>query len=318
MEGATQTAPRPVRLAGGPISWGVCEVPGWGVQLPPERVLAGMRAAGLTAVEAGPDGYLGATAATVSRLLGEHGLRLVGGFVPAVLHLPDEREASFSNVERVATLYAEAGAEILVSAVATDLAWSPRTPLAAAAWSAVFDGLDRLDELAARHGLRHALHPHVGTLVETADDVERVLEGSDVGLCLDTGHLVLGGVDPVAFARDAAERIVHVHLKDVRTDLADALRRGELTLLEATRRGVFLPLGDGGAPIAETIDALAAAGYDGWYVLEQDTTLAANAPAESETRPIDDTRHSLAYLRRLGLVDRAAPAGQAREVSGTR
>jgi inosose dehydratase len=318
MEGATQTAPRPVRLAGGPISWGVCEVPGWGVQLPPERVLAEMRAAGLTAVEAGPDGYLGSTAATVSRLLAEHGLRLVGGFVPAVLHLPGEREGSFSNIERVATLYAQAGAEILVSAVATDTAWSPRKPLASGAWDAILDGLDRLDELAARHGLRHALHPHVGTLVETADDVERVVEGSDVGLCLDTGHLVLGGVDTIALARDAAERIVHVHLKDVRTDLADALRRGELTLLEATRRGAFLPLGDGGAPIAETIDALGAAGYGGWYVLEQDTTLAESAQAESDTKPIDDTRRSLAYLRRLGLVEQAAPTGRAREVSRPR
>jgi inosose dehydratase len=317
MEGSTQNAPTQVRIAGGPISWGVCEVPGWGVQLPPDRVLEEMRSAGLTAIEAGPDGYLGSDPEAITRLLGRYDLKLVGGFVPVVLHDRSEWEASFADVERIATLHAAAGAEVLLSAVVTDRAWSPRIPLDDGAWRAIVGGLARLDELAARHGLRHALHPHIGTLVETAGDVERVLEAGDVRLCLDTGHLVLGGIDPEALARDAGDRITHVHLKDVHAGLAEELRRGRLTLLEATRRGVFRVVGEGDAPIAATVDELRQAGYDGWYVLEQDAMLESGV-APSDGTPLDHTRRSIQFLRRLGLVDDSAPTGREREVSGTR
>src|SRR5262245_35869110 len=90
------------RVAAGPISWGVCEVPGWGLQLEPERVLAEIRELGLKATEAGPDGWLGTDPTPVRSLLDTNGLRLVGGFLGVVLHDPARLEASLTRVRRTA------------------------------------------------------------------------------------------------------------------------------------------------------------------------------------------------------------------------
>jgi inosose dehydratase len=283
------------RLAGGPISWGVCEVPGWGAELSPDRVLAEMRELGIRATEAGPDGYLGSDAADVRSLLERHGLELLGGFLPVVLHDREEHDESLASAERVATLFAETGATFLVSAIVGDLSWPARFELSDAQWRSVFEGLARIDDVAAAHGLRHVTHPHWRTLVERPADVWRVLEDSDVLLCLDTGHLVLGGTNPVELARDGGDRIAHVHLKDVREEVAVRLRGGEFDLVTAVQAGLFQPLGEGSAPVAETVSALEEEGYAGWYVLEQDCALpTADIPAGQG--PIEDVRRSIAFL----------------------
>ena len=281
------------RLAAGPISWGVCEVPGWGLQLPPERVLAEMHALGVVATEAGPDGYLG-DAVRARRLLQANELTLVGGFLPVVVHEPGALEATLRNVRRAAALFAELGGGILCSAAVVDEGWSPRIELTSAQWEHLLAALPLLDAAAAELGVRHVLHPHWGTLVEQADEVARVLEGSDVAICLDTGHLALGGADAAALVRDHAARIGHVHLKDVDDDTAARLRAGELGLVEAVQAGLFQSLGDGDAQVEEVVRALERAGYAGWYVLEQDTAVA--DPAES---PAEDVRTSVGFLQQV-------------------
>lgn len=289
------------RLAAAPISWGVCEVPGWGIQLSPDRVLSEIASLGLRATEAGPVGYLGTGAEAVASQLARHGLRLVGGFVPVVLHEPAAHEASLMAAGSWAATLEAAGATYLVSAAVVDLDWSRRSPLADPQWRALLDGLARLDEAVAEHGLTHVLHPHWGTLVETRDDVARILEGSDALLCLDTGHLVLGGTDPAWLAAEAGDRIAHVHLKDVAVEVADRLRTGELTMVEAVQAALFQPLGSGGAPVAETIRALEDSGYDGWYVLEQDRALpSADIPGEGR---LGDVRQSIEFIRSV-VADR--------------
>lgn len=301
------------RLAGGPISWGVCEVPGWGAELGPDRVLSEMASLGLRATEAGPDGYLGSDAESVAELLDRHGLRLVGGFLPAVLHDPTAHAASVAAAHRVGALFEAVGASFLVSAVVVDLGWSPRITLSNTEWRAVFDGLARLDEVAAAHGLTHVTHPHWGTLVERQEDVVRVLEGSGVLLCLDTGHLVLGDTDPVWLAQAGGDRIAHVHLKDVAGPVAGRLRAGELELVPAVQSDLFRPLGEGSAPVAETVLALEGAGYAGWYVLEQDCALpSADIPAGEG--PVADVRRSIEFLRPLldGVEVSAAEGGEPR------
>lgn len=291
------------RLAGAPISWGVCEVPGWGAELPPDRVLSEMASLGLRATEAGPVGYLGVDDEDAVTLLERHGLRLVGGFLPVVLHDPTEHQASIAAAHRLGALFEATGASFLVSAVVVDLVWSPPPKLSGKDWGNVFDGLARLDEVASEHGLTHVTHPHWGTLLERREEVERLLEESDTLLCLDTGHLVLGGVDPVQIAHHAAERVAHVHLKDVSSDVADRLRTSELTLAEAVQAGLFRALDDGDAPIGGTIATLEEAGYDGWYVLEQDCALPAADIPEGEG-PIEDVRRSIEFIRSVTVADR--------------
>jgi inosose dehydratase len=284
------------RIAAAPISWGVCEVPDWGVELPPERVLAEMHELGLRATELGPGGYLGASPAAVATILSSHGLTAVGGFVPVVLHERAALSTTLESVRKAAELFRACGARFLVSAPVTDMAWAPRVPLDPAAWRRLAEGLEGLDELAAAEGLEHVLHPHVGSLVETREDVDRVLEVSGVAFCLDTGHFALGGIDPLAFVRTSFERVRHVHLKDVADDVARRLRNGELTFVQAVREGLFTPLGAGDAPVAETVSALERAGYTGWYVLEQDTALT-SADTPPGGGPAGDVRRSIQYLR---------------------
>ncbi|MDF1605474.1 TIM barrel protein [Nocardioides sp. YIM 152315] len=284
---------RAARVAGAPISWGVCEVPGWGWQLDPEVVLAQMAELGLAATEFGPDGFLPAEAQDRARLLDAHGLRAVGGFLPLVLH--DPSHDPIPEADRYVDDCLAAGADAIVLAASTGLdGYDDRPELDDDGWACLLANLDAVDRLAAARGITASLHPHVGTMVERADEVARVLARSQIGLCLDTGHLLVGGSDPVALARDHADRIVHAHLKDVRLGLAELVRGGDLTYAEAVRRGLYTPLGDGDVDIPGIVGALEAVGYQGWYVLEQDVML--DEAPEDRADPIDDVRRSLAHL----------------------
>jgi inosose dehydratase len=149
--------------------------------------------------------------------------------------------------------------------------------------------------VAARHGLRTVLHPHVGTHIETTEEVERFLADSDLPLCLDTGHLLIGGTDPVDLARRYPRRIGHVHLKDVRSAIAEVVRAGQISYTHAVGAGMYVPLGDGDVDVPTLVRVLTDAGYTGWYVLEQDTALPGDSTAEDD-RPRRDVARSLAHL----------------------
>lgn len=284
------------RVAGAPISWGVCEVPGWGHQLAPARVLAEMRDLGLAAAEFGPDGFLPAGAAERAALLAGYGLRPVGGFAPVVLHDPDRDP--LPEVRRILSGFGmERSNErlTLVLAAVTGLdGYDERPALDAAGWAALLGNLDRIDAVAADAGVRAVLHPHVGTMVERSDEVDRVLAGSAIPLCLDTGHLLIGGTDPGELAARAPHRIAHVHLKDVDAALAAAVRTGATSYTDAVRAGIYRPLGAGDIDIAGIVRSLEGAGYDGWYVLEQDMIIDAEpAPGAG---PADDVRACVDFL----------------------
>jgi inosose dehydratase len=282
------------RLAGAPISWGVCEVPGWGLQLPAERVLAEMAALGLKATELGPQGWLPLDGDAARAELDRYGLRLVGGFVPVVVH---ERELSATreHAQRAAAQLAAAGADVFVAAAVQNDEWAKPTPLDDEGFERAGTHLRELADLVAREGLELVLHPHVGTLVETAADVERALAQTDVRWCFDTGHLLIGGVDPASFVRDHADRIGHVHLKDVNASLAERVRSGELSLVQATQEGLFQPLGEGDARIDEVVRLLEDAGYERWLVLEQDLAITGSEPPV-DGGPALDVRKSIEFL----------------------
>lgn len=289
----------PARIGAAPISWGVCEVPGWGVMLPVDRVLGEMRELGIRGIELGAPGFLPRDPTELAAVLAANGMRLIGGFVPLVLHDPDQRAATIADATATAELFRAVGATTFVTAVVLDAGWAPRRPLEPAEWDHLIAMLDELDALCAASGLTQALHPHVGTLIETADDVRTVLGRSDVRWCLDTGHLLIGGYDPAQFAIDAAGRVAHVHLKDVDAAVAAAVGSGSLSIQAGVGRGLFRPLGEGDAPIAATITTLEAHGFDGWYVLEQDTDLGPTPPPPDGGGPLDEARRSLDYVRSL-------------------
>ena len=286
------------RIAGAPITWGVDGSPGWGHLMDPDRVLAEMAEVGLKATELGPDGYLGATTEEVLARLDRHGLRLVGGFVPVVLYDDAVVGAQLEYFERAANTLVAGGAPVAVLGADTHLpGYDVRYQLGPDEWDTFVRHLARLRSVAARCGIELALHPHWGMAVEGQTDVDQVIDRSDVGFCLDTGHLALAEVDIPSFIDRARGRVHHVHLKDLDAGFAERVRAGDIAFRQAVIEGMFKPLGEGGVDISGVIRDLEAAGFQGWYVLEQDVSLAAD-PAAGEG-PIEAARRSFEFLRTL-------------------
>ena len=126
-------------------------------------------------------------------------------------------------------------------------------------------------------------------MIERGPEVQRVLEGSAISLCLDTGHLLIGGTDPAELTRQAPDRIAHTHFKDVNDRIAAQVRSGRLTYTEGVRRGMYRPLGCGDVDFAAIVSHLRGRDYGGWYVLEQDTILTEEPRGEG---PVADVRQS--------------------------
>jgi inosose dehydratase len=288
------------RIAGAPISWGVCEVPGWGYQLPPARVLAEMAEVGLAATELGPDGFLPAAPDAMAHVLAEHHLQAIGGFTPTLLHVPGHDPVP--SVRALLSTYAATGSTVLVlSADSGQTGYDSRPELDEKGWATLLGNLDRIAAVAGEHGVQAVLHPHVGTMVENPDDVRRVLDGSSIALCLDTGHLLIGGTDPAELARQVPDRIAHTHIKDVDASKAKQVQSGRLSYTDAVREGMYRPVGQGDVDFAAIVTSLRGRGYDGWYVLEQDTILTEEPRGEG---PVGDVHTSVEHLRGLLTAER--------------
>jgi inosose dehydratase len=304
------------RVVGAPISWGVCEVPGWGLQLPVDRVLGEMHDLGLRSTELGAIGWLPTDPGALRKQLAAHELRVIAAFVPLAAHDPERRDETLQSATRMAELLEDIGADHFVTAAVSDPEDWQRPELSEEHWAHLFEMLDEIESITTSHGLHQVLHPHVNTIVETADELQRVLDSSPVPICLDTGHVTIGGADPLALATDHADRVGLVHLKDVRTGIAAQLNAGELDLMSAVQAGLFAPLGEGDVPVADVITALEQRGYGGQYVLEQDVAITGGAPPPGEG-PVRDVAKSVAYLRSVDASLSATLRDGATAVAGT-
>lgn len=286
------------RVAGAPITWGVDGSPGWGHLMERDRVMSEMVDVGLSATELGPDGYLPLNPEELADYLGGYDLKIVGGFVPAVLYRPERIDDVLEYVGRACKQLARTGSEVMVLGPSSHLdGYDTSIEMDDEDWNAFLANLKRLRDIAGNNGLVTALHPHWGMAIERQHHCERLLESCDVDLCVDTGHLFLAGADPVAITEMAKGRVRHVHLKDVDESFAGKVRTGELGFKQAVIDGMFKPLGQGDVDIAGVIRTLEKSGFDGWYVLEQDASLAAE-PAEGEG-PMADAVVSFQYLKEL-------------------
>lgn len=283
------------RIASAPISWGICEVPGWGAMLPTPRVLAEMSGLGMSVTELGAPGFLPDDPEGVRAQLSEFGMGLVGGFTPLVMHDRSQEQATIAEARRVAELFQRAGGTKLISAIVADWDWAQPHAATAEEMAQMARMFGIVDEICEEFGLEQVVHSHVQTMVETDDDVQRVLDSCDVRWCLDTGHLAIGGTDPVEFAKEAFDRVGHVHLKDVDLSKVPPLMQREQSIMQAVQGGLFTPLGRGDVDIAGVVQALEGRGYQGWYIIEQDTALTEGLPSEGEG-PLREVVTSLDYL----------------------
>ena len=253
-----------MKLASGPVCWGVdfaCDPanPRW------DEVLDGIAAAGYTGTELGPPGSLpddpGALAA--------RGLALAGGFVFEPLHEPREGERIVRLAAEVArTVHALGGEYLLIidsvsparSATAGSPERAPRLPDRMR--DAMGETVEAVAAAAEGCGVVPLLHPHGGTYVEFADEIEPL--AGICGVCVDTGHFAYAGIDPVAFVAGNAGSVGCIHLKArARSAIADGF-------WASVAAGAFVPLGRGCVDFGALLRAAAAAGYDGWMVVEQD------------------------------------------------
>jgi inosose dehydratase len=297
-----------IRVANAPCSWGALEFDLDGDVPAFERVLDEMAEAAYAGTELGDRGFFPPEPDALHDALARRGLVLVGGFVPVAL---TSRSAHAEGRERaVATarlMAAVAPRAVLV--LSDDNGRDParahragrirsQDGLDAAGWRVVADGVEEIAR-AVRDtaGLDLVFHHHCGGFVETADEVERLMDLTSpdlVGLCLDTGHWAYGGGDPLNAARRYGDRVRHVHFKDCDPRIAAAARREEVGYLEAMRRGLFCELGAGDVDFPSLVDHLRSRAYDGWIVVEQDVFPGLG-------RPLDSARRSRAYLRDMGV-----------------
>ncbi len=291
------TSPIVERIAGAPISWGVCEAPGWGHEMAADRVLAEMRDLGLKATELGPTGYLGVEPQDVRERLARYDMRLIGGFLPVPLHVDPALDLA-AAIDAIATLAAGGSEVVVLAARSMDGSYDRKVQLSNTEWTVLLANLDRLQQIIRDHGMTPTLHPHVGTAIEDRASVLRLLDSSDIPLCLDTGHLLIGGMQPSELLAKAASRVAHVHLKDVNTAVAATTSAGDASYIQGVRAGLYTPLGGGDLDIAAIVAALEGVDYDGWYVLEQDCALYGE-PAASEG-PAGDVGRSIEFLSSLG------------------
>lgn len=284
------------RIALSPSSWGISDAAGWGHQLDPERVLSEAAAVGEGAIEAGPPGFLPDESQRAKPILKRHRLRVVAGPAQAILHHHDIGGSELAHIDGHASWLAALGAETLVLS-----AMPPRNAghahgivLSSMGWAHLLHLVGSVQHVCSRHKLRLAVQPRYGSMIQGPADIERLLVGTEAGLCLDIGHLVLVGADPVEVLELAAGRIQHVHLNDVDGKLALQVREYGLDYGDAISKDLFKPLGTGDGAVDRVVETLRRTGYRGWYTLDQDTRL-----PSSEDRPLGAISRSLQHLRTL-------------------
>ncbi len=305
-----------IQIANAPCSWGVLEFDA-SAQLgagsaarsaPYDQVLDEIRDTGYTGTELGDWGFMPTEPGLLRRAAAGRGLALIAAFVPVALADAASHAAGVATAVRTATLLREAGDPAAIIVLSDDNASVPEREqnagritaahgLSDGQWATFAAGADHLARAVRDNtGLRTVFHPHCGGYVETVAEIDTLMSRTDpstLGLCLDTGHVVYAGGDPLDVLDRHAGRVWHVHFKDCHSQIAADARAHGLGYLAAVRSRVFCELGAGAVNFAAVLEALRGRNYHGWIVVEQDVFPGDGSPAES-------ARRNRAYLRSLG------------------
>ena len=298
-----------IAIANAPVSYGAFELT---VGILPgvpsaDSVLDEVAAAGYDGIDLGPVGYFGGND-EVGAKLASRKLGLSGGFF----------ELPFTDHQKMAAALHELGAllDVFDAAGAAD-GLSPKPTLADIGsdrrrsrpgqavrdhslgfdddeWSRFADGVEMAVACCRERGYEPTFHHETGTRVEAPWEIEKVLELTSIGLCLDTGHLLLGGGDPLHAMREWRPRINHLHLKDARRSVVDGIVREAAPVAEIWRRQAFCRLGEGDLDVDGMLAEIAAS-YQGWIVVEQDVL------PDAAGKPAADQRANREYLARRGF-----------------
>jgi inosose dehydratase len=308
-----------ISVANAPCSYGAFEITvGIDPNVPAAlQLLDDVAAGGYTGIDLGPLGYLGEGELLHERL-DQRGLSLAGGYFAVPFNEPETLPAELVRLNQLLDTFdaagtsengippapprprptiADAGSESRSAYPGRavhdrSLGWDD------AGWTRFADSLARIVERCRARGYEPTFHPHTATYVEAPWEIERLLACSDVGVCLDTGHLLLGGGDPVEAVDAWDGRINHLHIKDARLRVIEQIVRESAPVEEIWRRRAFCRLGDGDVAVDSVLDRLRATGYGGWLVVEQDII---PDPADPEDQAARDQVANREYLEARGI-----------------
>ena len=307
-------APGTIAVANAPVSYGAFEVTvGHDPNVPGGvEVLDQVAEAGYAGIDLGPAGYLG-TGERLGELLAERGLGLAGAYLELPYADPDALADALPALDELLGTFdivqghlpgpaprptlADAGSRERRSRPFRSTA-ERSLGLDADGWQRFAAGLARVVGHCRDRGYEPTFHPETGTYVEAPWEIEQVLDRSDVGLCLETGHMMLGGADPAVLLRDWAERVNHVHLKDASLAVRDQIVADGGQATEIWSREAFPVLGGGDLDVDAVLDGLRGMSFGGWLVVEQDIL---PRSAGRFAQAAAEQRHNRAFLAERGL-----------------
>ena len=303
-----------IAVANAPVSYGAFELTvGRDPDVPRgEAVLNQVQSAGYAGIDLGPVGYLGHKERLGESLAG-HDLGLAGAYVELPYADHDTLEQALPQLDAVLDTFdavqgylpgppprptlADSGSPLrglLPGRSVTD----PALGYDADGWRRFAAGLARVVARCRDRGYEPTFHPETGTHVEAPWEIERVMEVSDIGLCLETGHMLLGGGDPVAMLAELGDRVNHVHLKDARLSVMNTIIADQAPVTEIWSREAFCALGDGDLDTDAVLDGLRRISFSGWLVVEQDIL---PRSAERFSQAAAEQRHNRGFLAARGL-----------------
>jgi inosose dehydratase len=265
-----------------PVSWGVEDYYGPSWEQPYKAILDEMAECGYEGTELGPYGYFPVDAKALRPQLEDRGLKMLSSFVPVNLAEPSAAEEAVQRIQEVGELLSALGAPCIVvadyqskarEAIAGKVPADGSASLSAKQWKQVVSFGREAERVARDFGLDLVFHPHVGTFIETPEETDcffDAVSGSNIGLCLDTGHCLYGNGDPVSIAQRYKEILRYIHIKDIDMTVLEAVHRSGLNFDQAIEAGVFSQIGEGGVDFPGFFRTLEMNGYRGWCVVEQD------------------------------------------------
>jgi inosose dehydratase len=303
-----------ITVANAPVSYGAFEITVGHVPDVPDgiSVLDQVAAAGYAGVDLGPVGYLG-SGTRLGELLAERGLGLAGAYLELPYADRDALDQALPELDAMLGTFdavrpylpgppprptlADAGSPGRRSWPGRSAA-QPSLGLDGDGWRKFAEGLARVTGRCRDRGYEPTFHPETGTYVEAPWEIEEVLGRSDIGLCLETGHMMLGGGDPVGMLRDWGARINHVHLKDAVLSVMRGIVADQAPVTEIWSREAFCALGGGDLDVDAILDGLRDISFGGWLVVEQDIL---PRSAERFARAAQEQRLNRAFLAQRGL-----------------
>ncbi|MDQ0892210.1 inosose dehydratase [Paenibacillus sp. V4I9] len=280
----------PFKLGIHPINWVGEDVKEHGADTTYEQILDDIQALGLKGTEMGRK--YPTDIAVLKQELDKRGIGLVSQWKSVLFSDPAYREEELKAYRKHAEFLKEMGSTVISTAeVGGSLHFDPRRSpnekevlrLDEAGWQSLAEGLNLAGAIAQEYGLKLTYHHHGGTVVESPEEIDKLMELTDpslVYLLFDTGHAYYGGADPLTVLRKHEKRIAYIHLKDIRQAVLDEARAEKVDFVTCIRKGVFTVPGDGCIDFAPIFEELLSQGYAGWAMLEGEQDPAAHNPYE--------------------------------------